>query len=89
MTYVYGHHSVKDFATWKTYFDGNENGRVAAGMRLVKLFQAADNPNQAHFLFEVDDPKKVEEFMGSEETKELMMEAGVLSEPHIHVLTGV
>ena len=89
MTYVYGHHKVKEFATWKPYVDRNEEGRVAAGMRLVKLFQSTDDPNEAHFLFEVDDPKVMQEFMGSEETKELMMEAGVISEPHIHILTSV
>jgi hypothetical protein len=89
MTYIYGHHKVKDFSTWKPYFDGNEERRIEAGMRLVKLFQSTDDPNETHFLFEVDDTKVMQEFMGSEETRALMLKAGVLDEPHFHILTSV
>jgi hypothetical protein len=89
MTYVYGHHKVKDFATWKPYFYKNDENRIAAGIRVVKLFQSTDDPNEAHFLFEVDDLKVMQDYMGSEEIKELMIEAGVLSEPNFHYLKSV
>ncbi|MCK5610526.1 cyclase [Candidatus Pacearchaeota archaeon] len=89
MTYVYGHHKVRDFHMWKPYFDKDDERRQAAGVRLVRLFQAANDPNEIHFLFEADDPSAMQEMMDSNDIKQTMEKAGVISEPQIHVLTSV
>ncbi len=88
MNYLFGHHTVEDFDAWKSYFDQDDDRRQESGIRLVQLFRSVDDPNDVHFLFEVDDPQTMKEFMESEETKQIMEKAGVVSEPHIHVLTG-
>ncbi len=89
MTYLYGHHKVRDFDTWKPYFDNDDARRQEAGVHLVNLFQSTKDPNEVHFLFTVDDPKVMQEMMESEDMEKKMKEAGVLSEPQIYVLKSV
>ncbi len=89
MTYIYGHHKVRDFDTWKPVFDNHEEVRLNAGMKLVNLFNSADDRNEVHWLFEVDSLDKMTELMLSDEMKQIQIEAGVLDEPHYHILKDV
>ena len=89
MTYVYGHHKVIDYETWKPYFENDDARRREAGVELVNLFQSAQDPNEVHFLFKVDNPGAMQEMMESEDFEKTMKEAGVISEPQIHVLNSV
>jgi len=89
MNYVVGYHKVKDFSTWKPFFDKDEQVRQAAGMKLVYLFRSVQDPNSIHLLFEVEDLGKVKRMMESEELKKKMEESGVIGEPVFHVLEKV
>jgi len=89
MTYVYGHHKVRDFNVWKPFFEEDEPRRTAAGIKLLHLFQDVNDPNDVHFLFESQDLGSIQKMMESEDMEETMKKAGVLSEPHFHVLKSV
>ncbi len=46
------HLKVKDYATWRTAYDGHEKGRVSAGITNGRVFRSAEDPNalRAHSL---------------------------------------
>ena len=39
------HFKVKDFNAWRTGYNGNEKGRVSAGITNGRVFRNADDPN--------------------------------------------
>ena len=49
------HFKVKDFNAWRTGYNGNEKGRVSAGMTNGKVFRSADDPNEVVVLQDVAD----------------------------------
>lgn len=71
---------VKDFAKWKSEFDGEEGAamRKAGGMKSYQIFQAADNPNYVVILTEWDSVGDARKFMQSEELKEANRESSVI-----------
>ena len=39
------HIKVKDYATWRTGYDGREKGRLSAGITDGRVFRRAEDPN--------------------------------------------
>lgn len=83
MPYVMIHHKVADFAKWKPVFDEHGAARKAAGSKGGYLFQSADDPNDVIGLLEWDSIENARAFAASDDLREAMQRAGVVSEPTI------
>lgn len=78
MTYMLVRNRVEDYATWKRVFDEQADAARAAGLHLLHVWRAADNPNEVFFIFEVDDVAKAEAFVSTPESRQVGQRAGVL-----------
>ena len=73
---------VRDYDTWKPFFDQNEGVRKNSGSNGAQVFQSAEDPNELFILFEWDTVENARKFSSSEELKKIMEGAGVISKPH-------
>ena len=86
--YVLIRHSVEDYPKWKAVFDAHKPERVNARVTDNQLFQDADDPNMVTILFDAEDMQRAKEFTHSDEVREIMQKAGVVSKPDIYFLKG-
>ncbi len=84
MTQMIVHHTIDDFDKWKSVFDEHASERARSGSRSYQLLRASDNPNELLIIFDWDSQDRAENFAESVGLKEAMVQAGVISEPHIH-----
>ena len=77
------HIKVKDYATWRTAYDGHEKGRVSAGITNGRVFRSAEDPNDVVILQDVADVAKARAWYGSAEMKTTMEKSGVVGSPNI------
>ena len=76
------HIKVKDYATWRTAYDGREKGRVSAGITNGRVFRNAEDPNDVVILQDVADVAKARTWFGSDEVKAGMQKGGVVGSPN-------
>ena len=86
MSFIFVNHKVKDFDSWRPYFEGDEAEQLKNGIVVNKLFRSADDPNDVHILFEFSDMGNVQKFFQNPRLKELMHKAGVINEPVVKIL---
>jgi hypothetical protein len=86
MTIVVLNHKVKDFKTWKPFYDADSLRRNDAGLKELYVASSASDPNDVHIAFETNDFAKAQKFMESPDLQKVMEQAGVISEPKITVL---
>ena len=77
------HFKVKDFNAWRTSYNGNEKGRVSAGITNGRVFRNADDPNEVVVLQDVADVAKARNWFGSDDLKAAMQKDGVIGSPSI------
>jgi hypothetical protein len=77
------HIKVKDYATWRTAYDGHEKGRVSAGITNGRVFRSAEDPNDVVILQDVVDVAKARTWFGSDDLKAAMQKSGVLGSPNV------
>jgi len=77
------HFKVKDYATWRSGYDGNEKNRASAGITNRRVFRKAEDPNDVVILQDVADVAKARSWLGSDDMKALMLKNGVLGSPTI------
>ena len=77
------HIKVKDYATWRTAYDGHEKGRVSAGITNGRVFRSAEDPNDVVILQDVTDVAKARTWFGSDDLKAAMQKSGVLGSPNV------
>jgi hypothetical protein len=58
------HLKVKDYATWRTSYDGREKSRVSAGITNGRVFRNAQDPNDVVILQDVADVTKARTWLG-------------------------
>ncbi len=68
---------VKDYAKWKSEFDGAAALRKAGGEKSYQLFRAVDDPNTLVLLCEWESLDKLREYMASADLQKAMQQAGV------------
>jgi quinol monooxygenase YgiN len=76
-------HKVKDFAAWKTSFDGHEQGRKDAGIVAHAVMKDVKKPNSVSVWVAYADQAKVDAMMGSDDMKAKMKEGGVVGKPAV------
>lgn len=83
------HHSVEDFAQWKPIFDEHANARARNGSKAYRLFRKTGHPNELFILFDWENEDRARAFSRSEDLREAMQRAGVLSQPEIYFLEEI
>ena len=77
------HFKVKDYAAWRTSYDGNEKSRLSAGITNGRVFRRADDPNDVVVLQDVADVAKARTWFASDDMKAAMQKSGVIGSPSI------
>ena len=77
------HLKVKDYATWRTAYDGHEKGRLSAGITNGRVFRNAEDQNDVVILQDVADVAKARAWFGSDDLKAAMQKSGVLGSPNV------
>ena len=86
MASIIFNHRVKDYANWKTYFDKDSDRRTSAGLKLIKVGEKSDDPNNVYVIMETEDISALDKMMNDPNMKEIMEEAGVVSAPEVVVI---
>lgn len=89
MINVLVHHEVADYSSWKVAFDSAIDLRHSNGERGCRIFHSAGNVNDLTLFFEWESLEKARAFLGSEEIKARMAQAGVKGAPRVDFLTEV
>ena len=69
---------VTDVDRWKRVFDSQDEAGRAAGLKVIHVWRAVDEPDQVFFLFKVEDRGRAEAFMSSPDAAETGRRAGVI-----------
>jgi hypothetical protein len=77
------HIKVKDYATWRTAYDGHEKSRVSAGITNGRVFRNPQDPNDVVILQDVADVAKARTWFGSDDLKAAMQKSGVVGSPSV------
>jgi hypothetical protein len=77
------HLKVKDYAAWRTGYDGHEKSRLSAGITNGRVFRRAEDPNDLVILQDVADVPKARSWFGSEDLKAAMQKSGVIGTPSV------
>ena len=77
------HHKVKDYATWRTGYDGGEKSRLSAGITNGRVFRNAQDPNDVVILQDVADVAKARAWLGSDDLRAEMQKNGVVGSPNV------
>jgi hypothetical protein len=79
-------HRVADFNTWLKAYEEHAAKRGEAGITSSVVCQSVDDPNDVTIYFEVTDLNRAREFATSEDLKQTMQAAGVVSPPSINFM---
>jgi len=80
---------VADFDTWLTAFDSHEDVRRGAGILGHHINRAKDDPNDISLYMALSDLDKAKAFAASDDLRQRMQAAGVISVPEITYMTPV
>ena len=78
MTHMLCRNRVADFAKWKATFTSHAAAHRYAGLRLVHLWRAVEDPNNVFFLFEVASVDRAKEFIGNPDAAKAGQASGVV-----------
>jgi len=70
-------HSVADFDTWKTTYDGFAPIQAEHGVRAHQVLRSTEDPNEVIVTHTFDSSEAAREFFAMPELKEAMGEGGV------------
>ena len=79
-------HTVEDFERWKVAFDDHENTRRTNGGGDYQILRNAHNPNELVVLLDWDNVENAQAFASSDNLRETMQKAVVVSKPNIYFL---
>jgi hypothetical protein len=77
------HIKVKDYATWRPAYDGQEKSRLSAGVTNGRVFRNAQDANDIVILQDVADVAKARTWLGSDDLKATMQKGGVVGTPNV------
>ncbi|HWR84012.1 MAG TPA: hypothetical protein VN285_11990 [Candidatus Deferrimicrobium sp.] len=78
MKYMFCRNKVRDYKVWRRIFDSHADGPREAGLHLVRVWQAVDDPNTVYFLFEIHDLESAKAFVSNPTGAEIGRQAGVI-----------
>jgi quinol monooxygenase YgiN len=77
----YVRHKVADFKKWRSAFDQHGATRKEYGCRKAEIFTNVDSPNDVLVVLEWESKEHAAKFDASNNLKETMEHAGVISKP--------
>ena len=83
------HHKVKDYATWRPFFDEDNKNRVKYGSTGFKVYKSASDPNDLTVVMDWSSIDGARQFATSPALKDIMEQAGVISQPEVSFLEDV
>lgn len=86
MVQVIVEHKVRNFDEWLPLFREHDKVRRAYGCQGATVRRGADDPQDVVIEFEWSRPERFREFVEKSDLRDVMQRAGVVGEPHIHVL---
>jgi quinol monooxygenase YgiN len=86
MTTLFVHHKVQNYAAWRKVFDNLTAMRTGYGCTGHKVFQSPSDPNEITILTEWKDINQAKAYAGSNDLREGMKDAGVISQPDVTFL---
>ena len=89
MVHVLVRHKVSDFNRWKESFDSHLNTRMQAGETGFRLFQSVEDPREVTLLLDWDSIEHARTFIGSDELRSRMQQAGVVGTPDVQFIEDV
>ena len=78
MRYMLCYNKVKDYKKWREIFNLHKNEHIKAGLILTSIYRDTSNPNEIHFIFEIEDIEKANEFLSDPIHEKIGLEAGVI-----------
>ena len=88
MAFMLVRSKVRDFKTWKPFYDAHQPARIDAGLTEKYLLRNADDANEIVILFEVQDLDRAKAFAASQDLRDRMQESVVVDKPDIYVLNS-
>jgi len=86
MATLYVHHKVRDYVTWRKIFDDLTSTRTRYGCTGHQVYQSPSDPNEITILTEWKGIDQAKSYATSNELKEGMKNAGVISQPDMMFL---
>lgn len=83
MVRLFVRHTVADYAKWRKVYDAFHAKRLPMGVTDHAVYRAVDNPNDVTVWHDFADAKSAQAFMGSQELRAAMSEAGVSGPPTV------
>ena len=85
MSSIFIRHRVADFDAWKAAFDEHGSTRRDHGLVDGSLLRDEDDANMVTIVMTTDDTARAREFFESDDLRETMQSAGVVSQPDMWV----
>jgi hypothetical protein len=89
MSTIIVRHTVKDYDAWRPVYDEHASTRNHYGISDISLHRDHERPNDIVIVFRTDDLARASEFFASEDLRQTMERAGVVSEPGVWILDDV
>ncbi|MDR8390889.1 hypothetical protein NC796_07060 [Aliifodinibius sp. S!AR15-10] len=77
-------HKVTDFIRWREIFESHREAQREAGMKLKKLWQNVDDPEEVVLYFDVDDEERAREFVFSNKGPDIKDGTEVIDDPDVY-----
>jgi hypothetical protein len=82
-------HGVNDFDNWKAAYDDDAAAREAHGLTQLGVHRDVADPNVVTVALRASDLANAEVFLASDDLRETMQSAGVISQPDVWITTDV
>ena len=86
MATLFVHHKVRDYTAWRKVFDDLTAMRTGYGCTGHKVFQSPSDPNEITIFTEWKNVDQAKTYATSNDLKEGMKNAGVVSQPDVMFL---
>lgn len=80
------HHKVQDYSTWRQIFDEDDRRREEYGSTGSQVLKSASDPNDLTIIMDWPSVDAAKAFATSDDLKEKMKHAGVISQPEMTFL---
>lgn len=85
MSTVFVRHEVADFDAWRSGFEDHGSTRREFGLTDAGLYRATGDPNDVTIVLTTDDVPRAMEFFESDDLRETLSRAGVVSAPDVWI----
>jgi len=87
MVRLFIRHNVADYQAWRQGYDDFDEQRRSMGVTGDAVYQSIDDPSDVTAWHDFDTAEEAQAFVGSDELKNAMQNAGVQGEPEIWFVT--